>query len=206
MKDETRETSDKAAPEALAAILREMRAAAKSTDLFNGEEVGEPLIRGSKVEDFADRIEVAAKRELSRAAEDAASKATLDRTAKDAAEYMAYAMARNSAPQSGNAAAMRVALDQCELFLGNVSRHGHPTLNPGDKCTACVDVDELRGMVCRALDAPPRNADRFATVKDAAIAFAREKTDAPQPCPDFNFSAWLLAPATEKEGESNGSK
>ena len=59
----------------------------------------------------------------------------------------------------GNAAAMREALVQCELFLGNVSRHGHQTLNPGDKCTACNGVDELRGMVVRALSAPPRNCD-----------------------------------------------
>ena len=47
---------------------------------------------------------------------------------------------------------------------------------------------------------PRRNCDRFDTVKDAAIAFARERQDAPQPCPDFTFSAWLLAPATEQEG------
>ena len=59
----------------------------------------------------------------------------------------------------GNAAAMREALVQCELFLGNVSRHGHPTLNPGDNCTACDGVDELREMVVRALAAPPRNCD-----------------------------------------------
>lgn len=42
-------------------IIREMREAAKSTDLFNGEEVGEPLIRGTKVAGWADRIEAAAK-------------------------------------------------------------------------------------------------------------------------------------------------
>ncbi len=59
----------------------------------------------------------------------------------------------------GNAAAMREALVQCELFLGNVSRHGHPTLNPGDKCTACDGVDKLRGMVVRALSAPARQCD-----------------------------------------------
>lgn len=53
----------------------------------------------------------------------------------------------------------REALVQCELFLGNVSRHGHPTLCPGDKCTACEGVDELRGMVVRALAAPRRNCD-----------------------------------------------
>lgn len=55
--------------EKLAAILAEMRGAAKSTDLFNGEEVGEPLIRGTKVEEWADRIEAAVKREMNEAAE-----------------------------------------------------------------------------------------------------------------------------------------
>lgn len=49
-----------------------------------------------------------------------------------------------------------------------------------------------------ALAEPPRNCDRFATVKDAAIAFARERQDAPQPCPDFIFSAWLF---TKAKGE-----
>lgn len=49
---------------------------------------------------------------------------------------------------------------------------------------------------------PRRNCDRFDTVKDAAIAFARERQDAPQPCPDFTFSTWLLAPATEQEGSA----
>ena len=73
--------------------------------------------------------------------------------------------------QLNNAAAMREALVQCELFLGNVSRHGHPTLNPGDKCTACDGVDELREMVASALSAPPRNCDRFATFDDARNTF-----------------------------------
>lgn len=67
-------------------------------------------------------------------------------------------MAENDA---GNVSAMRDALIQCELFLGNVSRHAHPTLNPGDKCIACDGVDELRGMVNAALAMPPRNCDRF---------------------------------------------
>ena len=53
-----------------------------------------------------------------------------------------------------------------------------------------------------ALSAPPRNYDRFNSVKDAAIAFARERQDAPYPCPDFTFSAWLFATATEQKGEN----
>jgi hypothetical protein len=73
--------------------------------------------------------------------------------------------------QVGNAAKMREALVQCELFLGNVSRHGHPTLNPGDKCTACDGADELRGMVARALSAPARNCDLYATELERRTAF-----------------------------------
>ena len=60
---------------------------------------------------------------------------------------------------SGNVSAIREALVQCELFLGNVSRHAHPTLNPGDKCIACDGVDELRGMVNAAIAKPARNCD-----------------------------------------------
>lgn len=57
-----------------------------------------------------------------------------------------------------------------------------------------------------ALSAPPRNCDRFSSVKEAAMAFAAEVRDKPHPCPDFTFSAWLYAPATEQKGETDGSK
>lgn len=67
----------------------------------------------------------------------------------------------------GNQMKMREALVQCELFLGNVSRHGHPTLNPGDKCTACEGVDKLRGMVVQALSAQARNCDRYESEYDS---------------------------------------
>lgn len=110
----------------------------------------------------------------------------------------------------GNAAALREALIQCELFLGNVSRHAHPTLNPGDKCTACVGVDELRGMVVRALSAPPRNCDRFKAADEARMAF----WDTHETIWDafknrggtelfYEVLDWLFAPAEGKEA-SNG--
>ena len=41
----------------IATIIKEMRDAAKSCDLFDGEEVGEPLVRGMKVKEWANRIE-----------------------------------------------------------------------------------------------------------------------------------------------------
>ena len=93
----------------------------------------------------------------------------------------------------GNAAAMREALVQCELFLGNVSRHGHPTLNPGDKCTACDGVDELRGMVVRALSSPPRNCDRSECKDTTSAQFVWAKEDGGKTA----YYDWLLAPAGE---------
>ena len=66
----------------------------------------------------------------------------------------------------------------------------------------CYDITRAIDKCFAALSTPPRNCDRFATVKDAAIAFARERQDAPHPCPDFTFSAWLFAPATKQKGEN----
>ena len=48
---------------------------------------------------------------------------------------------------------------------------------------------------------PLRNCERFDSVKEAAIAFAHERKDQPQPCPDFMFSAWLLDPVNANESE-----
>lgn len=59
----------------------------------------------------------------------------------------------------GNGAKMREALVQVELFLSRVERHGHPTLNPGDRCDACEGTEELRALVCAALAEPRRNCD-----------------------------------------------
>ena len=97
--------------------------------------------------DFADRIEAAWRHEKAEAEADAL-----------VVGGIVGATAEKSSV-GGNAAAMREALVQCELYLGNVSRHGHPTLCLGDQCTACNGVDELRGMVVRALSAPARQCD-----------------------------------------------
>lgn len=107
--------------------------------------------------------------------------------------------------ENGNIAAMREALVQCELFLGNVSRHAHPTLNPGDKCTACVGVDELRGMVVRALTKPARNCDRYEMWNDAWDAFDATYSGPTDPGEmDYRFSVWLFAKATKKGDGDDG--
>ena len=48
--------------ETVSEVLAEMMAAAKSNELFDGEEVGEPLIRGTCVAGWADRIKAATAR------------------------------------------------------------------------------------------------------------------------------------------------
>lgn len=106
----------------------------------------------------------------------------------------------------GNAVKMREALVQCELFLGNVSRHGHPTLNPGDKCTACDGADELRGMVARALSAPQRNCDLFSGDPNKLHKLWWEWSGDLKNCNadgtvKFTFGEWLLKPAEAKGGE-----
>ena len=85
----------------------------------------------------ADRLEAALKRELSK------------NTSKNGADF----------GQLGDAAKLREALVQAELFVGNIVRHGHQTLVPGDKCTACDGAEELRDMICAALAEPVRNCD-----------------------------------------------
>lgn len=156
--------------------------------------------------DIADRVETAARRERDHAVEHATRHA--EAVARDNCRDCVH-NPNGKNYEGGNAAAMREALVQCELFLGNVSRHGHPTLNPGDKCTACDGVDELRGMVVRALSAPVRNCDLYATYTEAAeahekyasahIARASNKFDFP-----MEFDEWLFAPAAERKGEGDG--
>ena len=92
---------------------------------------------------------------------------------------------------ANNSAAIREALEDSQLLLESFSR--------GE---LGAQVREQMRDNQAALAAPPRNCDRFATVKEAAIAFAAEVKNQPHPCPDFTFSTWLLSPVTEKEGGS----
>ena len=61
-----------------------------------------------------------------------------------------------------------------------------------------IDTVWIQDVANAALAAPARNCDKYATVKEATEAFAREQ-DMPHPCPDFTFSRWLLTPV-KKEG------
>ena len=74
-------------------------------------------------------------------------------------------------PEPLNMAKARAALVQVELFLSRIERHGHPTLNPGDRCDACEGTEELRELVCAALAEPYRNCDKYPTHKEALDAW-----------------------------------
>ena len=51
-------------------------------------------------------------------------------------------------PKPLNMAKARAALVQVELFLSRIERHGHTTLNPGDRCDACA-YRRQRSRTCR---------------------------------------------------------
>ena len=159
------------------------------------------VLRRYVLPSLAERLEAAWKREKASAESDALAVGGIVEAARTTEKSSAV----------GNAAALREALVQCELFLGNVSRHGHPTLNPGDKCTACNVVDELRGMVVHALAEPPRQCD-VGTAKEQADRFLRfcriskPRVATCDECPFANTNAalcefaWAQMPYAEEGG------
>lgn len=95
-----------------------------------------------------------------------------------------------------DAAKLRDALELCMDEMCSRCRDlAAARSNPLPCLQGCEPVRKAKA----ALAAPPRNCDRFATVKEATEAFARERQDMPHPCPDFTFSRWLLTPV-KKEG------
>ena len=114
----------------------------------------------------------------------------------------------------GNGLKMRAALVQVELFLSLVERHGHPTLNPGDKCVACQGVEELRALVCKTLAAPARNCDVYDNPYDAADAWPDHEMCAGRrhlkgSCDGCTYqparcvAKWMYKKAEEKRGDES---
>jgi hypothetical protein len=177
-------------PEPLAAIIAEMRAAAKSTDLFDGEEVGEPLIRGTKVADYADRIEAAAEREYAEAkdyfAELHDGPSMICTATNCAVRNIGLSFA---AP--GNAAAMREALEWAAQFveLGVDDDLGAD----GQNLTTAAE------MARAALASPARNCDRYADATEMARAFLKDpySTLGRDSLVEVShrFAEWAFAPA-----------
>lgn len=93
--------------------------------------------------------------------------------------------------EQGNVAAMRDALQQISLALWS-------EIDPGCNDDCCAPKRELARLADAALDAPARNADRFATTEEALDAFIREKKIKDEDVDGMNlrdFFDWLFASA-----------
>ena len=102
--------------------------------------------------------------------------------------------------ERGDAAKLREALRECAQYIACVGGIGVGEVTINDEVR--LIPEELAQKAITALDATPRNCDRFATVDEARKAHeeyrgdyimrASNKFDFP-----MKFEAWLFAPATE---------
>ena len=179
--------------ETLADILDEVRSDEAASVLTTGLLAHEMK---QQLNFWADRIEAEAVRERALLDANVNRVRELESMLDGAANTVLGCAIKQKKSAPGNVSAMREALIQCELFLGNVSRHAHPTLNPGDKCIACDGVDELRGMVDAALAAPARNCDRFRTEEEAYTEFGKAGNAFGADTAErlYRYARWLFAP------------
>lgn len=142
--------------ESIEDVLHDMRCAGLS-DIELGFDSEAERLRG-----FVVRIEAAYKRELAKAAEEAASRAILNRDTKDAAEYAAQALVTPDA--RGNIAAMRAVLEL-------LKKRGYVGLDGAFH----VPVEDMSDQISAVLAAPPRNCDKgFRDIEEYRLAFRRE--------------------------------
>lgn len=211
--------------ETVSAVLAEMMAAAKSNELFDGEEVGEPLIRGTCVAGWADRIEAATARnaktfwnmlEGAAAAMDG-MREERDRAAKyaDAAPHpgsaswkemqAAFAAAKERKPKEnyGNVAELRKTLDSIECLCAVVDHYDDPER---EEHLADAILEILAKVRLSRAAAPPRNCDKYSldNIKEMDRDFGAFCHKFPGHCtgcpikPMDNLcchSAWMLMPA-----------
>lgn len=156
-------------------------------------------IRVREFQDYADRIEAAHKRE----------KAAIEANALEVGGIVEAAhrrelsknVSKNKADfgQLGDAAKLREALE--ELVANIEMRSSTFGLN--------VMVDTKTYLDAKAaLSAPPRNCERFQTVKQAKEAYSAEvrRIYIWDGCETERLVDWLLATATEKEGVKDGNE
>jgi hypothetical protein len=70
----------------------------------------------------------------------------------------------------------------------------------------CYDITRAIRKCFTALAAPPRNCDLPKVAEDPWRAWLDDKSNWEDGNPKLEIHDWLLAPATEKEGESNEQK
>ena len=124
----------------------------------------------------------------------------------DWADRIDEALAQNEAPQmvskldsapcTGNASAMREALEVVREDLWSLMGSSSESLRSNIAC-------EMSRKIRAALAAPPRNCDRFATVDEAKAEWLRTNAKLLSSTGLMPFESWLFAPAEGKEA-SNG--
>lgn len=142
-------------------------------------------IRVREFQDYADRFEAAIKRE----------RAKIEADALEVGGIVEAARKR----ELGDAAKLREALE--ELVANIEMRSSTFGLN--------VMVDTKTYLDAKtALSAPPRNCERFQTVKQAKEAYRAEvrRVYIWDGCETERLVDWLLATATEQEGGNNGNE
>lgn len=148
------------------------------------------------IQDYADRLEAAWKREKSAIEADALAVGGMVEASRATAEKPSAV---------GDRAKMREALLRCDAITQLPEVRNEQS------------IKDMRNIIKRALAAPQRNCDRFATPEDARKEHRKicEEYGACNKACGYKsghsgiyqcFEAWLFAPATEKEGENDGNK
>ena len=139
-----------------------------------------PPVYQKRVNDYADRIKAAAKRERESAEADAL-----------------YAGAFIEATRHGNAAAMRKALEKVEK-LNHYDLGCIRSIKRRDEIDA--KILEIEKTVRAALAAPSRNCDRFQNFDEAIKTYAKENNvTVPWDMETYaRMAIWLFAPVEQK--------
>ena len=187
--------------ETVAEVLAEIRDAATSADAWRAG------MAANVVMGYADRVEIAVRRELDHAVEHATRHA--EAVARDNCRDCVHNPSSNNF-EGGNAAAMREALDAALAFVSNLEIEPYSPLDEA--------ASELRQRVMDALSAPARNCDRLADELDAQLTFLNEvwlisvdresmlERDRYENWTDemrARYGRWLFAPAAEREGDGD---
>ena len=185
----------------------------RSAPLYNGVTV-EGVRVCNKLDDIANRVEAATKRDHALLDANIARVRELEGILGDAANSMLSIAIKQK--QIGNAAAMREALEVAKKAICHDARTKHTcdslacenstiNANCGDILCGHRDLCEAKTAIQKALAAPPRNCDRFGgDIDKLREACARERGLNPEEdFPDV-FPDWLLATVTTPEPESGG--
>ena len=184
------ETNEVEKRETIAEVVATMRRGTKLRGFWRSCDLNEILAY------HADRIEAAWKRES--AEWEAAACACVSDAVMSGKVAVEHVPVGNAAALREAVVALLDALDSlgCDEATATLAAFVPDMADSSAKCLAAFRKAK------DALSAPPRNCDRFNTVREAAIAFAAEYQKQPHPCPDFIFSRWLLATAAEQKGET----